>query len=633
MIAFILAGGKGTRFKEIAGDDLPKPMVNLAGKPILQYQIEFLAKNNIDRVILSLGYGAEAIRNYFKDGKRFGLSITYSEETEPLGTAGAFKFAELLFGGARDVLVLYGDIIFDFDLERMLNFHNNHGALGTLFVHPNDHPYDSDLIEVDNDTNRILRFITKPHLKSSIYQNLVNAGIYILKPETTCYIKPEQKLDFGIDVFPELVIKGKGLHAYRSSEYAKDVGTSERYKEVEKDILSGKVYRRNLKKKQKAMFLDRDGVINEEVDLLHRPEQLKLIDGAAEAVKKLNGSDYLGIVVTNQPVVARGLCSEKDIAETHKRMDVLLGEKGAFLDRIYYCPHHPDRGFEGENKKYKIKCDCRKPKIGMLLEAEQDFNIEKKDSFIIGDTTTDIQTGINYGIQTVLVKTGYKGLDSRFSAIPDYEFEDLTAAVDFIINDYPSYLSFCNNILNKGNANFILIGGNARSGKSTLASVLIHCLTVYGKEAKKLSLDNWLLPASRRKECTDVYTRYNQDKLTSDIKLLLNGKAIKLQPYDYYTRELKNKEVEFFIQSETVLIVDGVVALGINDLRKMANTKIFIEIDEKQRKKRFYRFYQYKGFKEEEIYKLYYNRLNEEVIKINDTKKYADYVFQGEKSE
>jgi D,D-heptose 1,7-bisphosphate phosphatase len=444
MIAFILAGGKGTRLKEIIPGDMPKPMVNIAGKPILQYQMEYLAKNNVDEVIISVGYGAEAIRKYFGDGKKFGLSITYSEEPQPLGTAGAFKHAEPLFDDVKDILVLYGDVIFDIDFKRLINFHNSFSGLGTLLVHPNDHPYDSDLLEVDN-INKILKFIPKPHPAGLMYQNLVNAGIYILKPEISCFIERGQKLDFGGDVFPAVVGKGQDLYAYRSSEYVKDVGLPERYKEVEKDILSGKVYRRNLLNKQKAIFLDRDGVINEEVSYLHRPEQLELIEGSAEAVKKLNDSDYLGIVATNQSVVARGLCSEKDVAQIHKKLDALLGDKHAFLDGIYYCPHHPERGFEGENKQYKIECECRKPKTGMILHAENDFNIDKEKSFIIGDSTADIMTGINANLKTILVKTGNAGKDKKFDCSPDFIFENLKEAVDFIIDDYerlrPNYCS------------------------------------------------------------------------------------------------------------------------------------------------------------------------------------------------
>lgn len=444
MIAFILAGGQGTRLKKITPDNIPKPMVNLAGKPILQYQLEFLAKNNVHDVIISVGYGAEAIKKYFGEGKKFGLSIKYSDDPRPLGTAGSFKYAEPLRGDAQDILILYGDIIFDIDLTRMIKFHNSYSGLGTLLVHPNDHPYDSDLLEANN-VNKILKFISKPHPAGQAYQNLVNAGIYILKPEIARFIRSGQKLDFGQDVFPELVGQGKEFHAYRSSEYVKDIGSPERHAEVEKDIFSGKVYRRNLANKQKAIFLDRDGVINEEVNFLYRPEQIKLIDGSAEAVKKINDSDYLVIVITNQSVVARGICSEKDVAEIHKKLDMLLGEKHAFLDGIYYCPHHPDRGFEGEKREYKIECECRKPKTGMVKQAQHDFNIDQEKSFIIGDATADIMTGVNAGLKTILVRTGYAGKDKKFDCQPDFIFENLKEAVDFIMGKYetlnPDYCS------------------------------------------------------------------------------------------------------------------------------------------------------------------------------------------------
>jgi D,D-heptose 1,7-bisphosphate phosphatase len=434
MIAFILAGGKGTRLKALNPDGIPKPMLKIAGKPMLQHQLEFLAKNNVREVVISVGSGAASIKKYFGSGDAFGLSIAYSEESRPLGTAGAFKYAVPLFGDTTDILVLYGDIIFDIDLKRLTDFHHMSGGLGTLLVHPNDHPFDSDLLETDA-SNKIIRFIPKPHPACELYQNLVNAGIYILRPEIHRFMESGQKLDFGADVFPALVRAGQELYAYRSPEYVKDAGLPERFKKVEKDILSGKVYCRNLVHKQKAVFLDRDGVINEEVNLLHRPEQVKLINGSAQAVRKLNASDYLAIVVTNQSVVARGLCSENDIALIHKKLDVLLGSKHAFLEKIYHCPHHPDRGFEGENKKYKIKCACRKPDIGMLLQAERDFNIDRENSFIIGDTTGDIMTGKNAGVKTILVKTGYAGKDGKYDCIPDFIFDNLKEAVNFITDD------------------------------------------------------------------------------------------------------------------------------------------------------------------------------------------------------
>lgn len=435
MIAFVLAGGKGTRFKKVTRDVLPKPMVNIAGKPILQHQIEFLARNNVNKIILSVGYKAKIIKDYFEEGKRFGVSIIYSEESKPLGTAGAFKYAESLFNrkSKEDTLVIYGDIIFDIDLERMLNFHKRHNGLGTLFIHPNDHSYDSDLLEINQD-DRIIKFINKPHPKELIYQNFVNAGLYILRPEILQHIPYKQKLDFGRDIFPKIIDTKKYLYAYNSPEYVKDMGIPDRYNKVKDDILNGKVHRKNLKNKQKVVFLDRDGVINKEVDLLYKPEQLKLISGVEEAIKRLNNSDYLVVIATNQPVVARGLCTEEGIREIHKKLETLLGRQGAYINRIYYCPHHPDKGYPEENKKYKIKCNCRKPEVGMFLQAEKDLNISKEESFMIGDTTTDIQTGKNYGIRTILVKTGYKGLDKKFSVKPDYIFQDLKEAVNFLLS-------------------------------------------------------------------------------------------------------------------------------------------------------------------------------------------------------
>lgn len=435
MIALILAGGKGTRLKEITPADLPKPMVTIAGKPVLHHHMEFLVKNHVKDVVVSVGYGAQAIKTYFRDGAGFGLSIRYSEETEPLGTAGAFRHAAPMLDDAGDILVLYGDLIFDIDLKRLMLFHNSHDGAGTLLVHPNDHPCDSDVLRVDGH-DKIIEWMPKPHACGRVYPNLVNAGIYLLRPGLAGLIESGRKRDFGHDVFPDWIERGKDLYAYRTSEYVKDIGLPERYQAVGKDMLSGKVHRRNLTRKQKVIFLDRDGVINKEVNYLSRPEQMELLDGAAKAVKKINESDYLAVVVTNQSVVARGLCSETDIAEIHHKLDMLLGERHAFLDRIYYCPHHPESGFEGENKAYKIPCACRKPQTGMLRQAEKDFNIDLGKSFIIGDTTADVMTGIRAGLRTILLRTGHAGKDEKYDCLPDFVFNDLKEAVDFIIDDH-----------------------------------------------------------------------------------------------------------------------------------------------------------------------------------------------------
>jgi D,D-heptose 1,7-bisphosphate phosphatase len=183
--------------------------------------------------------------------------------------------------------------------------------------------------------------------------------------------------------------------------------------------------------KKRAVFLDRDGVINEEVDLLHKIDQLKLINGSAEAIKLLN-KDFYVIVATNQPQVARGLCSEEYIQKINEKMKKELEKSGAIIDAIYYCPHHPEKGFPDENPEYKIDCNCRKPKTGMLEQAVKDFDLNIEFCFMIGDRTVDVKTGENAKCGTILVKTGYAGKDKKYETRPDFVVDNLLGAAKLI---------------------------------------------------------------------------------------------------------------------------------------------------------------------------------------------------------
>ena len=175
------------------------------------------------------------------------------------------------------------------------------------------------------------------------------------------------------------------------------MGTPDRYEAVCRDMRQGTVARRNKQHPRPAVFLDRDGVITKEVHLLHRPEQLQLVEGAAEAIRRINRSDYLAVIVTNQPVIARNLCSIEELEHIHATLETMLGKEHAYVNAIYYCPHHPDGGYPEERKEYKIKCDCRKPAPGMLLQAARDWNIDLSASYMIGDSERDVLAGENAG--------------------------------------------------------------------------------------------------------------------------------------------------------------------------------------------------------------------------------------------
>ena len=138
--------------------------------------------------------------------------------------------------------------------------------------------------------------------------------------------------------------------------------------------------------------------------------------------------------MTRKPVVAKGFCTEQEITLTHNKLETLLGRDHAFVDRIYYCPHHPEKGFAGERAELKIHCACRKPNPGMVQQAVRDLNIDLESSWFIGDTTTDVQTAHNAGLRSILLRTGHAGKDAKHDARPDYVFDTLTEAVDFIVD-------------------------------------------------------------------------------------------------------------------------------------------------------------------------------------------------------
>ena len=431
MKAVIQAGGKGTRISEITGDVIPKPMLEISGYPILYHQMMNLKKNGITDITVIIGHLGNVIKDYFGDGKQFGLNISYVEEDpqKPLGTAGSLYFLKDKL--RENFVFLLADVFIDIDFEKMEQYHIANNADVTLLTHPNGHPFDSDLVVEEGGVVKAFDYKSNDRTTYN-YKNLVNAGVMIFSPSVFKYLTELRKYNYEKDIIVPLINEGKVV-SYKSSEYAKDMGTPERYRRVQEDYNSGICDAKNLANKQKAIFLDRDGTINEYVGFLRKEEDFRLIPGVSEAIKKINNSGYLAIVVTNQPVIARGEVTEEELEEIHKKMETLLGLDGAYIDDIYYCPHHPDKGFEGEIPELKIECDCRKPKTGMLEKAAREHNIDLSSSIMIGDSTLDIKMAENAGMQSVLLKTGQKGEDGKYDVSPTLIAEDLNDAINKII--------------------------------------------------------------------------------------------------------------------------------------------------------------------------------------------------------
>ncbi len=433
MQAVIMAGGKGTRLASLTKDQIPKPMAPVLGRPILEWQMERLAENGVRDVILVVGHLGNVIRDYFGAGASRGVRIRYVEEREPLGTAGAFGFLRDMLDPGPFFLV-FGDVIFDIDMARMAAWHTARKARATLFVHPNAHPFDSDLV-IPGEDGKVLRFDSKSNVRDYWYDNCVNAGFYVLDSSVCALVPRPVKTDLEKEVLGRLVREDGGVYAYRSPEYIKDVGTVERIRKASEDLESGLAAARNLRREQRAVFLDRDGTINRGRGLVFREDQFELEAGAVEAVRRINDSGRLAIVITNQPVVARGLCGVADVENIHNKMKTLLGREGVFLDDVRFCPHHPDKGFPGENPAYKIPCRCRKPDIGMIEDCAARYNIDLGASWFVGDTTVDVRTGRNAGTRTALVLTGEAGRDGKYGDKPDLICENLLDAVEKILGE------------------------------------------------------------------------------------------------------------------------------------------------------------------------------------------------------
>jgi histidinol-phosphate phosphatase family protein len=417
----ILAGGKGTR---LGLADIPKPMVAIAGKPLLEYQIELAKRYGLTEIFILSGYLADVIINHFGDGSAFGVNIHHVVEPSPLGTAGALKLLDGKLTGR--FMVFYGDIAMDFDIPALIEFDRKDSeTLGSIIVHPNSHPYDSDLVAIDA-AGYVTSFLMKSQ-HAEVYRNLVSAAVYVLSPRIMNYLKEDVFADFGKDVFPAALKNGERIRAYITPEYITDMGTKDRFARVCKDVESGKVRRLNRKYSRPAIFLDRDGVINENMDNDISFDSFHLLPEVTRAIALVNKSDYLCIVVTNQPMIAKGFITFEELEKIHKKMETLLGQEGAFIDGIFFCPHHPEKGFEGEIPELKIDCVCRKPKTGMFTKAQKDFNIDMSRSWMIGDSETDILAGKNTGCKTIII-----GAPGKYSAA-DYQKKHLFDAVKFVL--------------------------------------------------------------------------------------------------------------------------------------------------------------------------------------------------------
>jgi histidinol-phosphate phosphatase family protein len=601
-------------------------MAPILGRPVLEHQIELCRRHGIVRIALLVHYEHEAISKYFGDGRRWGVELVYCIEQEARGTAGALRDA--LNKMDERFLVLYGDTYVDVDLGSLSASHAASGAVATLLLHPNDHPDDSDLVEIDA-LMRVVGVHSYPHPDNKVYANLVNAALYVLERDALgAVISADSKSDLAKHTFPSMLSAGMHLHAYITPEYIKDMGTPERLDKVERDIVLGVSERLSSRQLRHAVFLDRDGTLNVEVNHLRSPLQMQLLPGVADAVRSLNRAGLLAVGVTNQPVVARGDVSWADLNRIHAKLDHLLGMGKAYLDRLYVCPHHPESGFKGEVSELKIDCDCRKPHTGMIDRAVRELDIARDCSWLVGDTTSDIRAGKRAGLRTILVRTGHAGLDGKYDDQPDYVMPDLPGAVDWILRGHASTARKLLSVTAAAaNARLILVAGPARAGKSSTARVMAEQLGAAGRFVHVLALDGWLRPINQRLEGGGVLDRYDMQAIMAALMPFLKKEGrywLQLPVYERKSRSIRLGPLRS-IGPDDVLIVEGVPALMNPELRAAADVRVFVDVDEAQRVQRLLADYAWRGVALDSIDRRLRSRKKDELPIVRDSSAYATH--------
>lgn len=394
----ILAGGLGTRLRSKVSDK-PKVMAEIRGQPFLKYLLDQLNETGSREAVLCIGYLGDQIREKF--GSTYGnLKLNYSQESFPLGTAGAVRLAKPLLK-SDTVMVMNGDSFCDCDFRKFLKFHKSKKANVSLLLTKVSDTSRFGQVNIDK-KGRVVSFEEKGKKGAG----WINGGIYLISRSYLSQIPQKRVVSFEREIFPQWI--NTGIYGYQSRGCFIDIGTPESYKLAEQFF-------------KRFVLLDRDGTIILQRHHLVDVNEIELIPKAGRALKMLHNLGLGLLIITNQSVVGRGHINLNDLEKIHKRMFDLLSKEDANVDGIYFCPHTPEDN-----------CSCRKPRLGLIKKAKKVHKFDPKLCFVIGDKAIDIGLGQKMGATTFLVRTGYGAEVDLNKTNPDYVVDDLMEAAKII---------------------------------------------------------------------------------------------------------------------------------------------------------------------------------------------------------
>jgi histidinol-phosphate phosphatase family protein len=634
MHAVIVAGGLGTRAAAMTADRIPKALLPVAGVPIIFRQMRVLRREGVTHLSVLAGHLGDQLAPVLEpEAARLDLSLRIIVEPTPLGTAGCLTALGL---PAQDMLIVYGDMVFDVALAPLREFHRRKGALLTVVAHPNDHPRTSDLI-VERD-GMVQSVLPRGRPRAQDGRNLVPAGLYLAAQSFFGELVPETPADMILDVLPRLLAHGARIAAYNTPEYLRDIGSPARHAQAERDVAAGLVEAANLAHRRPAIFFDCDGVLNAEPGDpgIVTPDQVQAMPGAGFAVCRAREAGLLALAITNRPQVAKGLVSFQGLDHILGRLEAVLAEEGGVLDRIYCCPHHPESGFAGEVAALKIRCECRKPGTLLLRQALADLPIDRSRSILIGDSLRDIGAARGIGIWAYGVRTGYGCRDQAryrreagIPPVPDLMFENVSEAVEFGIG-YRALAAPAVDAVRamRGRGRKpILVGvcGRSRAGKSILAHALVRSLIEDGVASLGVHLDDWIVPSGERATLASAEARNRVERLPHLVEALQSGTRVNAPGYDAVTRAA-GEGVSYDPARQEVIVLDGGFAAH-RSIRAMLDLAIFVAVPQELQRERFGAFYGWKGLNADAIGVLWEERARDEWPAVDAQRQGADLVL------
>ena len=618
----------------MTADRIPKALLPVRGVPIIFRQMRLLRREGVTRVSVLAGHLGDRLWPVLEpEALALGLELKIMIEATPLGTAGCLC---ALHPAPEETLIVYGDMLFDIALLPLREFHRRHDALVTIVAHPNDHPRTSDLIvEEDGLVKAVLPYRGR---RLDDHRNLVPAGLYLASSRFFTHLRHGAKADMIGDLLPALVASGARIAVYNTPEYLRDVGTPARHSMAERDLAAGRVEELNSTQLRPTIFFDCDGVLNEEPGLqgVVTADDVKVFPGAGGAIQRAREAGRLAVAVTNRPQVAKGFVTFEGLTKILGRLEAQLADDGGVLDRIYFCPHHPEAGFPGEIPTLKVRCECRKPGALLLRRALAELPIDKGRSILVGDSLRDIGAARSFGTWAYGVRTGAGCRDNEryrreigTPPVPDLMFENVSEAVDFELECLalaaPIVASVNRLIEEKGAPLLVGVCGRSRAGKTTLAHAIFRALAADGTTCLSVRLDDWILPAAERAAHGTAEGRNRADAIPSVVEALRAGASVGAPGYDTATRG-PGAPVTYNPAGHQIILIEGIFA-GHPAIRSMLDFVVFAEVPEKLQQARFSSFYRWKGLNQEAIEMLWRERAVDEWPAVDAQRGAADHVM------